>query len=444
MALQITSIKDFPSAQAEEIQKHLKELDSQDKLLDYFKEQYQDLGKYNSLANYILKNLEKDGKKLYLEWTGIETFDDKHTIKRTGVKLNEVSYGNSYRYFLWKCITCKYEWVAVIADRTSKKRGCKACSRKICIQGVNDLETFCKKNSEFSKLLTEFMGEDIKGNKILPSEISKASNKDVWWKCSNPGCEHKWHSIVANITYKNLGCTECVKKRRAEAAHLQGEPLLNWCNANGKYGKQLKEEFIGLDEDNKPIALGDISRGSKQKIYWKCSKCHKIWLAKPNSRTSKDKSGCPYCATYMFTSFPEQYIYHSLLQLFPNTKNRQKDKLKNYEYDIVIPELNLCIEYSGYSWHVDKLDRDQAKEDHCEENGIQFMQIYGHRGDMIEPDTYTKEKIMYEVLRDKSQHIIQLQQIIKFILEQYSKSALYDKINFTISEQQANKIMNKA
>lgn len=112
MELQITSIKDFPSKQAEEIQKHLLELDEQGKLLDYFKEQYTNLGAENSLANYIKDNWEKDGKKLFIEWTGIETFSDKHTIKRTGVKLSEISYGSSNRYFLWKCGTCKYEWVA--------------------------------------------------------------------------------------------------------------------------------------------------------------------------------------------------------------------------------------------------------------------------------------------------------------------------------------------
>lgn len=62
----------------------------------------------------MVKNWEKDGKKLFIEWTGIETFSDKHTIKRTGVKLSEISYGNSNRYFLWKCGTCKYEWVIKI------------------------------------------------------------------------------------------------------------------------------------------------------------------------------------------------------------------------------------------------------------------------------------------------------------------------------------------
>lgn len=113
MALQITSIKDFPSAQAEEIQKHLKELDSQDKLLDYFKEQYADLGKYNSLARYIKDNWKTDGKKLYIEWTGIEVYKENKTlVKAIGIKLSEIAKGSN-RYFLWKCSTCGYEWGAI-------------------------------------------------------------------------------------------------------------------------------------------------------------------------------------------------------------------------------------------------------------------------------------------------------------------------------------------
>ena len=369
MDITITDIKDFPSEQAEEIQKYLKELDTQGKLLDYFREQYPNLGKYNSLANYILKNWEKDGKKLFIEYTGIEVCDDKCTIKRTGVKLNGVAYGSG-RYFLWKCSTCRNEWVAQPAKLTS--------------------ENFKR------------------------------------------------------------GCTECAKKRTAEASHLKGESLANWCNTNEKYGEQLKEEFVGLDENNKPIVLGDISRGSKQRVWWRCSKCHKIWLAVPINRTSSNRTGCPHCLASINTSFPEQFIFNSLLQLFPNTKNRQKDIINHYEYDIVIPELNLCIEYSGYSWHKAKLERDQAKANHCKKNGVQFLQIYAHQGEITDEqgleinDIYTKEQIIYKVNNDKTLHIIQLQQIIKFILEQYAPNHSIAEIDFELAEQKANEIMGKA
>lgn len=129
MTIQLKYISDFPSKQAEEIQKHLLELDEQNKLLDYFREQYTNLGAENSLANYILKNWEKDGKRLYLEWTGIEVYKENRTlIKATGIKINEVSYGSSTRYFLWKCNTCGHEWTATLKARTNIKTGCPACN----------------------------------------------------------------------------------------------------------------------------------------------------------------------------------------------------------------------------------------------------------------------------------------------------------------------------
>lgn len=113
MELQITSIKDFPSKQAEAIQNKLKDLDEQGKLFNEFMNRYgNNLGKPNSLANYILEDFE-NRKHLFIQWTGVEICDDKHTIKRTDVKLSEISYGSS-KYFLWKCSTCQYEWVIKI------------------------------------------------------------------------------------------------------------------------------------------------------------------------------------------------------------------------------------------------------------------------------------------------------------------------------------------
>lgn len=112
MAIQLKYISDFPSEQAEVIQNKLKDIDEQGKLFDEFMSRYgNNLGKPNSLAKYIKNNWEKDGKKLFIEWTGVEVCDDKHTIAAIGIKINEVSYGIK-RYFLWKCSTCQYEWVA--------------------------------------------------------------------------------------------------------------------------------------------------------------------------------------------------------------------------------------------------------------------------------------------------------------------------------------------
>ena len=110
----------------------------------------------------------------------------------------------------------------------------------------------------------------------------------------------------------------------------------------------------------------------------------------------------------------------------------------------------MCIEYSGYSWHKSKLEHDLEKEEHCKHNNVQFLQIYAHSGNIkdtdgnIAQDTYTPNQILYKVERDKALHIIQLQQIIKFILEQYAPKHSIEEIDFTLVEQEASKVMNKA
>lgn len=522
MAIQLKYISDFPSEQAEEVQKHLKELDTQGKLLDYFKEQYTNLGAENSLANYILKNWEKDGKKLYIEWTGIETFDDKKTIKALGIKLNKVSYGSN-RYFLWKCSKCQHEWAAKLTARIILNSGCPACNRNQLIVGVNDLETWCDANGEYgAKLKSEFMGKLADGTTIKINQVSRAGRDVLWWKCSNPDCGYEWTNQVSYRTSKKRGCPKCAgtqliigtndletfcKKNKefmylldefqgitedkrtikaseiSRASHTKvkwcckecgyiwyatpnsrtsshsGCPkcagnscitgvndLETYCKENTKY-LYLLDEFVGKDENGNQIKASEIGKNHYKKIQWKCRKCHRIWSTTSICRLRGD--GCPYC-TPVGTSFPEQFIYQSLKQIFPSTENRWKDPIKGYEYDIVIPELKLCIEYSGVNWHADKLDRDQAKAEHCKANKVNFLQIYAHHGEITDEqdspieDTYEKNQIIYKISRYKAQHIPKLQYIIKFILDTYAPRHSIQEINFELAEQQANEVMGKA
>ena len=77
------------------------------------------------------------------------------------------------------------------------------------------------------------------------------------------------------------------------------------------------------------------------------------------------------------TSFPEQFLYRSLLQIFPEAKNRFIDQTINMEYDIYIKELNLYIEYNGAEFHSsqEKQERDKIKRLHSEKINRTFIQI---------------------------------------------------------------------
>lgn len=149
------------------------------------------------------------------------------------------------------------------------------------------------------------------------------------------------------------------------------------CLNNGDFGKQLLSEWTGIREDGKHFNIDKVTRGSHRKFKWKCSKGHE-WLTTISNRTSL-KHGCPYCSAWG-TSYPEQFIYHSLRQIYLNTENRCKifKSIQNphgIEFDIGVPEIPLCVEYSPTYWHEGREERDQYKKDICQKANVRLIQI---------------------------------------------------------------------
>ena len=80
------------------------------------------------------------------------------------------------------------------------------------------------------------------------------------------------------------------------------------------------------------------------------------------------------------SSLPEQLLYRSLIQIFPRAINRAIEVVINTEFDIVIPELKLRIEYSGEYWHRDKEERDNLRREYCRQNKINYVEIIDKPG----------------------------------------------------------------
>lgn len=74
------------------------------------------------------------------------------------------------------------------------------------------------------------------------------------------------------------------------------------------------------------------------------------------------------------TSYPEQFLYFTFSEIFCNVENRSKTS-SGLEYDIMIGDINLYIEYSGWYWHEGKEERDQKKRDYCFQKNINFIEI---------------------------------------------------------------------
>jgi len=73
------------------------------------------------------------------------------------------------------------------------------------------------------------------------------------------------------------------------------------------------------------------------------------------------------------SSFREQLICYYLKQQFPDTISRYKDL--GFELDIYIPSINIAVEFDGYYWHKDSIDRDMEKDHLCHQNGIRLIRL---------------------------------------------------------------------
>lgn len=246
-------------------------------------------------------------------------------------------------------------------------------------KGVNDLKTWCLNNGDFGQqLMQEWTGECEDGLTYNIDEVARATPKRVKWKCKEG---HEWVTGIVNRTEYKTQCPYCSGNRVSDKNSLK-----NWCLNNGDFGTRLIQEWTGECEDGKQYEIDEVAKSSAKKFKWKCSKGHE-WITSVNNRTSI-KSGCVQCSQ-KGTSYPEQFIYWSLKQIYPNTENRcrvlkSSQNPQGIEFDIGIPDIPLCIEYSPTAWHRDKQERDNYKKELCEKANVRLIQIIEDRYDELD------------------------------------------------------------
>lgn len=285
-------------------------------------------------------------------------------------------------------------------------------------QGYNDLLTWCNENGSRGQLLIDEWNQDKNYNEyempVVMQEVSYSHHRNkFWWTCKR--CGNDFQMSPASRTIQGQGCPICGHKRGGvknhQSALKDGNDLYSWCKENGRFGKLLMEEWdTRKNMDLLRIGIADVSAGCGNKVYWICSRCGENFEASVSHRTICG-SGCPHC-NKKATSLPEQIIYHSLKQIFPDTISRGK-AFGKIEYDICIPSQKFCIEYNGQYWHKDKKERDDKKEQICSKYNVRLIQIYGcNTGDECE---VSGNKIRYRI--SYSRHLEQLRKIIGIILD---------------------------
>ena len=145
-----------------------------------------------------------------------------------------------------------------------------------------------------------------------------------------------------------------------------------------KHGILAEEHPELLDEwdfeKNKNICSPyEVTSGSGREVWWKCMHNHS-WKTQIRNRTCG--KSCPICNKFGGQSFPEQAVVYYISQVFKSTTTQfSPEWLNNMRLDLYIPEIHTAIEYDGYYYHKDRVNRDIYKNELCKNNNITLIRI---------------------------------------------------------------------
>lgn len=220
-------------------------------------------------------DLLSQNPKLAKEWD----YDKNKTIKPQDITVSNA------RKVWWICCDCGNNWMASIAHRNND-RGCPECSKDKVIK--TRLSKKIDREGSLADVYPEIAKEwnYAKNEPLKPSDVTQVSGKKVWWICSV--CETEWEAYISNRT-RGHGCPTCFKEIQANRSIRTGL----------KRSGSLKESHPHLMEiwafdKNIDISPEMVSKGSHQKVWWRCKECVNYWESMI-SNVAKGQ-GCPECA----------------------------------------------------------------------------------------------------------------------------------------------------
>lgn len=196
-----------------------------------------------------------------------------HPTKNDDMSACDVSIGSA-RVVWWKG-NCGHEWDTAVRNRV-RGQNCPICSGRRIRVGFNDLAT------TNPNLVAEW--DFNKNIDTTPQNVTSGSSKKVWWKCFK--CGHEWLTSI-QTRVRGRGCPNCATQKRVDAFQ----------NTIVKRGSLIDTnpdiEVFWDYSKNININPNQITKGSTEKVWWKCHKCGFEWR-----RSIKDmvnRANCPKC-----------------------------------------------------------------------------------------------------------------------------------------------------
>ena len=176
----------------------------------------------------------------------------------------------THRKIWWRCKK-GHSWQAAAVSRIRNRTECPVCAGKKVISGENDLATV------FPQLAAQW--DAAKNGTLTPEAVTSGSNRRVWWRCEKG---HSYPAVIAHRVRSGSDCPYCSNHKVLpgfnDLATIEPVVASQWHpTRNGSLTPQ------------------QVTPGSRRKVWWLCDKGH-AWRAVVNSRTGKQRCGCPICA----------------------------------------------------------------------------------------------------------------------------------------------------
>ena len=246
------------------------------------------------------------------------------------------NYNSSNSKIQCKCNKCGYMW-SPSAGSLLNGTGCPRCAGNI------------------KKTHDAFVAElkTVLPNVLVLDQYKNAITK-IKCKCLSCGCI--WTSKPNNLL-NGEGCPVCAQARRIEKSSKKHEVFVNEV-------KQLTPS----------IEIQGNYKNAHTKVLCHCIICGHNWNALPMDLVKG--TGCPEC-THTSTSFMEQSILIALRDALGKDKVHSRDRSTiGMELDVYVPDFGLAVEVGAWSWHKDKVTRDEQKRTLCQKHGIRLITIY--------------------------------------------------------------------
>jgi hypothetical protein len=199
-------------------------------------------------------------------------FKEIHPTKNVGIDITLLSIGSNKKIW-WQCLKfSNHEWFAPIDARTKRGNGCKVCSGRLVLPGINDLSTL---NPDLAR-----QWNHDKNTEESLHHIPVTSSKKVWWTCS---MKHEWKATVGsrNDKVKPSGCPFCSGRKA-----IKGTTDL----------QSLRPDLASQwDADKNSLTATEVTIGAAYNAWWICPKNHSYQMI-VNARAGYKKGNCPYCS----------------------------------------------------------------------------------------------------------------------------------------------------